>query len=138
MQQFYTADLTIGVLTLAAAILGAFGGFSGAMAFLAATVVGGLAGRVAWDQCEVFFSGRWSRGLCVLVVSLLVFGIIRWCVKRIVNGLLHQPADAIFGFLVSAAAGLGLSVLVAHLVLLTGYVSFPSVLVDWMRALFLS
>ena len=35
----------------------------------------------------------------VLVALLVAFGIVRALVRRFVNGLLAQPADAIFGFL---------------------------------------
>ena len=39
------------------------------------------------------------------MVTLLAFGIVRLIVKKLVNGLLAQPSDAIFGFLVGAALG---------------------------------
>ena len=35
----------------------------------------------------------------MLVALLVAFGIVRALVRRFVNGLLAQPADAIFGFL---------------------------------------
>ena len=44
-----------------------------------------------------------SIGLLVLV--LLVFGLVRALVKRVINGILAQPSDALFGFLIGAAFG---------------------------------
>ena len=55
------------------------------------------------------FEHLWVRALAVLAGLLVVFGIVRALVRRFVNGLLAQPADAIFGFL----AGVLLVALVA-------------------------
>ena len=54
---------------------------------------------------QVRLDAVWMRGAAVLVGTLLVFGIVRFVVKRTVNGLLAQPSDALFGFLVGAVAG---------------------------------
>ena len=45
------------------------------------------------------------RAAVTLVASLFAFGIVRLAVKKLVNGLLAQPTDAIFGMLVGAAGG---------------------------------
>lgn len=127
--QYFTADYVILAAAIVAAVLGLIGGFSGALAFLSASVVGALAGKVAWLQSAGRFEASWSRGLCVLVVSLLVFGLVRWGVKRIVNGLLRQPADAVFGLLVAAASGFALAVLAVHLANLSGAVAIQSEIV---------
>ena len=37
---------------------------------------------------------------------LLVFGLVRIVVKKLVNGLLSQPSDALFGMLTGAVFGL--------------------------------
>ena len=42
--------------------------------------------------------------------TLLGFGLVRLIVKRLVNGLLAQPTDAIFGFVIGAAFGAALLV----------------------------
>ena len=47
----------------------------------------------------------WQRAGGVLVATLLAFGIVRMIVKKLVNGLLAQPSDAILGFLIGAALG---------------------------------
>ena len=46
-----------------------------------------------------------------LVATLLAFGLVRLIVKKLVNGLLAQPTDALFGMLIGA--GLGVLLLIA-------------------------
>jgi len=107
---FLTADYVIGIVTLAAAILGLFGGFSGALAFCAGLVAAAVGGKFAHAMLISFFSAQWAAVLATLVAALLAFGIARLLVKRVVKGLLAQPADAIFGSLVAAVTGAALSV----------------------------
>ncbi len=125
-----TADLVVLVFALVLAVLGLFGGFSGALAFLAALVGSALGGRLAWLVAAPRFEAAWARGLVVLVASLLIFGLVRWCVKKVVNGLLHQPADAIFGFLVSGATGFALGILAIFAANHSELVEIHSVLAD--------
>lgn len=110
------ADYVILSASAIAGVAGLFIGFSGAAAFLAATVIGALSGRVVWSLSANFLETSWTRGLATAVVTLLIFGFSRWAVRRIVNGLLKQPADSCFGFLVSAITGIVLSTLAAYLI----------------------
>lgn len=126
MIQFQTADYVIGIATLAAAILGLFGGFSGALAFCAGLVAAAIAGKAGHSFIAAFFSAEWAVIVATLVASILAFGLARLLVKRIVKGLLAQPADAIFGSLVAAvtgAAGSILTVFAANHLLNAGIVS---------------
>jgi len=107
--QFYTADYVLGAVTIVAAILGLFGGFSGALGFCAGVVAAGVAVKFGWPVATGHIATQWGAALAMLAAALLVFGIARAIVKRIVKGLLAQPADAIFGFLVAAATGAGLA-----------------------------
>lgn len=111
-----TADYVILSVSVIAGVLGLFIGFSGAMAFLSATVVGALAGRVVWGASAEFLATHWSRGLATVILTLLVFGLVRWTVRRVVNGLLKQPADSVFGFLVAAITGIVLSTIAVYLI----------------------
>lgn len=104
------ADYVLCALTLAAAIMGLFRGFSGTLAFVAALAVGGIAAPAAWTFSESLTTEGWMRAAGTLVVSLLAFGIVRLVVKKIVNGLLAQPTDAMLGMLVGAAGGALLAV----------------------------
>ena len=104
------ADYVLCALTLAAAVMGLFRGFSGTLAFLAALVAGGAAASFAWAFSADFTPEAWMRAAMTLVVSLFAFGIVRLVVKKLVNGLLAQPSDAIFGMLVGVAGGLLLAV----------------------------
>ena len=108
--QLATADYVILGATLAAAILGLFGGFSGALAFLAGVGAGSAAVRFSWSSLEARIQRPWALALAALAIALVAFGIARMLVKKTVNKLLAQPADAIFGAIVSAVAGFGLSV----------------------------
>ena len=107
--ELMNADYVIVAATLAAAILGAFIGFSGSLAFLGGTTVGLLAGKVAWIWSAGRLDAAWMRALAVLAVALVVFGLVRWAVRKIVSGLLHQPADALFGLLVAAFTGFAIA-----------------------------
>lgn len=109
MTEFLPADYVLMALAVASAVLGLFRGFSGMLAFCIATGASGVAGSVGWRVSEPVFEHLWVRALAVLAGLLVVFGIVRALVRRFVNGLLAQPADAIFGFL----AGVLLVALVA-------------------------
>jgi hypothetical protein len=102
-------DYAILCSALAVAIVGAFGGFSGALAFLLASVAGGAAGKFGWGLSAHWLNGEWSRAVAVLAVSLIIFGLVRWAVRKTVSGILAQPADAIFGFLTGAVTGFALA-----------------------------
>ena len=87
-----SSDYIIIGISLAAAVLGMFGGLSGALAFLA-----GVGSAVA-----------------ALLCALVVFGIARLIVKKFVKNLLAQPADAIFGALIAAFAGFAAAIAGAY------------------------
>ena len=99
------ADYALGGLTIALAVLGLFRGLSGTLAFLAATLAAAAVGTIGWRVAEPYLTVGWQRAAVVFAVALLAFGLVRIVVRKFVNGLLAQPADAIFGFLVGLAAG---------------------------------
>ena len=98
MTEFLPADYVLMALAVASAVLGLFRGFSGMLAFCIATGAAGIAGSIGWRISEPVFEHLWMRALAVLAGLLVVFGIVRALVRRLVNGLLSQPADALFGF----------------------------------------
>lgn len=98
MTEFLPADYVLMALAVASAVLGLFRGFSGMLAFCIATGAAGIAGSIGWRISEPVFEHLWMRALAVLAGLLVVFGIVRALVRRLVNGLLAQPADALFGF----------------------------------------
>ena len=104
-----TADYVILGATIVAAIFGLFGGFSGALAFLAGGVAASAAVRFGWGLLEQHISNTWLLALAALAVALVAFAIARLIVKKTVNKMLAQPADAVFGALVAAVAGFALS-----------------------------
>ncbi len=104
-----TPDYIIIASAFAVAVMGSFGGFSGSLAFLLASIAGGFTGKVGWGMSADFISGAWGRVVAVMVASLVVFGLVRLIVRKLVAGLLAQPADAIFGFLVGLLTGFALS-----------------------------
>ena len=101
--QLATADYVILGATLVGAIFGLFGGFSGALAFLAGVGAASAAVRFGWDALDSRIATPWLLALAALGVALVAFGIARLIVKKTVNKLLAQPADAIFGFMFGAA-----------------------------------
>ena len=103
--ELQTADYVLCGLTIVAAVTGLFRGFSGTLAFALASAAASLVGSFGWAYSATLTDVAWQRGAGVLVASLLAFGIVRLVVKKLVNGLLAQPSDAILGALVGAALG---------------------------------
>jgi len=112
---WFFADYVLLSVAAIAGIIGLFMGFSGALAFLAAAVVSALAGRFGWAIVGEYFTTTWSCALATIILVLLVFGLVRWLVRKVVGGLLRQPADAIFGFLTAAVTGFGLGLIAIYL-----------------------
>ena len=102
---FQPADYVLCGITVVMAVLGLFRGFSGTLGFVLGVVAAAFAGSFGWAYSASLTDVLWQRGAGVLVVTLLAFGIVRLIVKKLVNGLLAQPSDAIFGFLTGAALG---------------------------------
>ena len=102
---FQTADYVLCGLTLAMAALGLFRGFSGTLGFFLAVLAAGAAGSIGWACSSSLTSVTWLRAGGVLVVTLLVFGLVRLLVKKLVGKLLSQPSDALFGMLAGALIG---------------------------------
>lgn len=105
IEGFQPADYALCGITIVMAVLGLFRGFSGTLGFAAGAVAAAFAASFGWAYSASFTEVAWQRGAGVLVATLLAFGIVRLIVKKLVNGLLAQPSDAIFGFLVGAALG---------------------------------
>ena len=99
------ADYALCGLTLVLAVTGLFRGFSGTLAFVLATASAILAGMFGWTYSESFTPVVWMRGAGTLIGTLLVFGLVRMIVKKLVNGLLAQPSDALFGMAIGALCG---------------------------------
>lgn len=102
---FLPADWALVAITAVMAVTGLFRGFSGTLAFLFAATAAVLAGSFGWTLSADYTEATWMRALGTLVVTLLAFGIVRLIIKKLVNGLLAQPSDAIFGFLTGTACG---------------------------------
>lgn len=107
---FQPADYVLCGLTVVMAVTGLFRGFSGTLGFVLAGVAAALAGCLSWPYSASLTTAGWLRAAVTLVAALLAFGIVRLIVKKLVNGLLAQPTDALLGMLVGA--GLGVLLLV--------------------------
>jgi len=104
---FHPADYVLCGLAVVMAVLGLFRGFSGTIGFFVAVAASGLAAAFGWPWSETLCDVLWMRVAGVLTGTLLVFGVVRLVVKKLVGGLLAQPSDAVFGFLLGVAiAGL--------------------------------
>ena len=109
-----SSDYVILGVSLAAAILGIFGGFSGALAFLAGVCAAVGALRFGWDFLAEHIMTPWLLVAAALVVALIAFGVVRLIVKKSVKNLLAQPADAIFGALTAAIAAFAAALAAAY------------------------
>ena len=105
IENFLPADYVLCGITVVMAVLGLFRGFSGTLGFVLGVIAAAFVGSFGWTYSLSFTAVAWQRGAGVLVAALLAFGLVRLVVKKLVNGLLAQPSDAIFGFLVGAALG---------------------------------
>ena len=115
MSSLLPADYILIALTSTMAIMGLFRGLSGVLAFISAIVVSGAAGTFGWGFSARYLDEVWARGVVILIASLLAFGIVRAIVKKLVNNILSQPSDSIFGFLIGAAAAVLIAIIWAHL-----------------------
>ena len=109
--QLLPADYVLCGVTLVMAVTGLFRGFSGTLAFMLATVAAAGAGFLGWPYSASFTPVLWMRGAGTLVGVLLVFGLVRLIVKKLVGGLLAQPSDALFGAVIGSLVGVLLLVI---------------------------
>lgn len=114
IEGFQPADYVLCGLATVMAVLGLFRGFSGTLGFVLAALAATLTATFGWTLSASFTEVTWQRAGAVLVATLLAFGLVRMIVKKLVNGLLAQPSDAIFGFLIGAALGALILVAWAH------------------------
>lgn len=84
---------------LIGAVIGLFIGFSGALAFLFGTAAAVGAAYFSWEMAADFVSQTPLRALAVGLLALVVFGAVRWVVRKCVHGIVAQPGDSIFGAL---------------------------------------
>ncbi len=96
------------------AVMGLFRGLSGTLAFLAAVLSAGAVAVFGWPFSARWLAAPWARGAATLVATLVAFGLVRLIVKKLVNVLLAQPSDSIFGFFVGILTGLLLLVAWAY------------------------
>lgn len=111
MPELLPADYVLCGLTVVMAVTGLFRGFSGTLGFVLAAVSAAFVGSFGWAYSATLTDVQWQRAAGVLVATLLAFGLVRLIVKKLVNGLLAQPSDALLG--AAIGAGLGVALLVA-------------------------
>ena len=85
------------------AVLGLFRGLSGMIAFTSASAASLFTASFGWAYSASLTDVVWQRAAGVLAAALLAFALVRMVVKRLVNGMLTQPSDAIFGLLAGVA-----------------------------------
>ena len=106
-----TADYALCAFAVTAAVTGLFRGFSGTLAFALASAAAAAVGSFGWAWSPRVVDALWARAGLVLVISLLGFGLVRFVVEKLVNGLLAQPTDALLGAFIGAM--LGVAVVIA-------------------------
>lgn len=110
MIELLPADYVLCGIAIVFAVTGLFRGFSGTLAFVLAVVSASGVGAFGWSYSAEYILAVWMRAAATLVASLLAFGLVRAIIKKVVNGLLAQPSDALFGMLVGALFGVLLTV----------------------------
>ena len=95
--QLLPADYAICAIAVVMAVMGLFRGLSGTLAFAAASAAALFAASFGWVYSASLTEVTWQRAGGVLLAALLAFALVRVVVKKLVNGMLAQPSDAIFG-----------------------------------------
>ena len=132
IDSFQTADFVLCGITLVMAVLGLFRGFSGTLAFVLAVGAATFVAAFGWAYSASLTTVLWQRGAGTLVATLLAFGLVRLVVKKLVNGLLSQPSDAIFGGFVGLASGVALVLAWAHSGAYLEYSVLAKLVASWM------
>ena len=101
------ADYALCALAIVMAVTGLFRGFSGTIGFAAGLAAAVCCGSFAWPYSATLSEVVWQRAAGTLVAVLLAFGLVRLVVKKLVNGLLAQPTDALMGCLVGTVLAVG-------------------------------
>ena len=101
--EFFVADYCIGAVAVVMAVLGLIRGFSGTLAFAAASAAGLFAASFGWLYSALLTVVAWQRVGVVMIASLISFALVRKIVKKLVGRMLTQPSDAIFGMLTGVA-----------------------------------
>lgn len=114
IEGFLPADYALCGVTIVMAVLGLFRGLSGTLGFVSAVLAAAFAASFGWAYSAALTAVAWQRAAGVLVATLLVFGLVRIVVKKLVNGILAQPSDALFGLLLGVGFGALLLVAWAH------------------------
>lgn len=102
---FQPVDWALCGATAVFAALGLFRGFSGAFAFLVASVAAAAFGVWLWPHTAGVSANVWARGAAEAFAAIVAFGVVRIAVKKLVNGLLAQPVDAIAGMITGLVCG---------------------------------
>lgn len=102
-------------------IMGLFRGASGFFSFISATIVSATVALTSWPIVCGYINSAWIRVLAIIVLVLLAYGAVRCLVGWLVNKLLAQPADAIFGMVLGAVLGALLIYIAANTALIREY-----------------
>ena len=97
--QLLPADYAICAVAVVMALLGLFRGLSGTLAFAAASATAVFTASFGWAYSASLTDVVWQRAGGVLLATLLAYAVVRMVIKKLVNGMLSQPSDAIFGML---------------------------------------
>ena len=95
------------------------------------TAAAAAAGTFAFPMLASEIANVWVRGAAVGLGGLIIFGLVRLIVKKLVHGLVAQPGDAIFGSLTAAVSSFAVASSVVWLLgTLTGEWAFASSLLQ--------
>ena len=130
---FLPADYVLCGITLVMAVLGLFRGLSGTLGFVLATIAAAFAASFGWAYSAELTPVAWQRAAGVIVATLLAFGLVRLVVKKLVNGRLAQPSDAVFGLLLGLGFGVLLVVAWAHSGIYLEYSTLAKEISDYVR-----
>lgn len=98
--QLLPADYVLLAFGALCALVGLFRGLSGTLAFFVAIGAAVGVGDGVWLLSPPYIETVGLRALASFVAALVAFGLVRLLVKKLVNGILAQPSDALFGLLI--------------------------------------
>lgn len=98
-----TLDFVLAGVAAFVCAIGLFRGLSGFLAFLTASAATAAAAVWLWPESAAYIGSTVARVAAFAAGGVLVFGVVRMVVKKLVNGLLAQPVDSIAGLAVAVA-----------------------------------
>lgn len=114
-------DYVLGGAGIFLALLGLLRGFSGELGSACGWAAAAATAYFGWNGLQERLPERWQLAAAVLVATLVVFGLVRVTVAKLVHLALARPTDAFLGLLLGFAKVAAAVVLLVRFQVATDY-----------------